>query len=319
MSDAYTYEEDRETLETLIKRFMAAATKASPRRRIPCYGSPAIYDKGSGIYDIEIDTIEGIKRFTNAVVDPETGRDAQSDLDDVSSGWLDPPFEEAVESSERGIDHPDPAQGVVEQLERSNGAARRQLVIEVEAMPFEGQERDRLIELLKVFIEENRDSTNRDELIAVGSAIRKCVALLDSSEFGWLARLLESGHRVQPSLDAELEIAKMVFRRYSVSPPVQSDPHPQLSARLAEIAGDYLRPRVFSRERFSTVAMLAIQALLVMRSEHARAIIDQVNELPFAWFRHQLRRRMHRTVHSMEADSAAVRELDALVRQIRPE
>ena len=318
MTDAYTYE-DRETFGALIERLVAAGTKASPRRRIRCYGPPAIFDKGSGIHDIEIDTIEGIKRFTNAVVDPETGRDAQSDLDDVWGGWLDPPFEETVESSERGIDRPDAAQSIVEQLEGANGAARRQLIIEAEAMPFEGQGRHRLIELLKVYIEENRDSTDRNELIAVGSAIRKCVALLDSSEFGWLATLLESGHRVQPSLDAELEIAKMVFRRYSVSPPEQSDPHPQLSARLAEIASDYLRPRVFSRERFSTVAMLAIQALVIMRSEQAQAIIENVNELPFTWFRQQLRRRMDRAVHGMEPDTAAARELDAIVQHIRPD
>lgn len=177
---------------------------------------------------------------------------------------------------------------LIERLIAAEGDDRRQLIIEVEAVPF-AEDQYRLIELLKAYIEENRDSTDRDELIAVGSAIRKCVALFDSSEFGWLATLLESGH--QPSLD--VEIAKMVFRRYSVSPPERPDPHPQLSDRLAEIASDYLRPHVFSRERSPAVAMLAIQALLAMRSERARAII---NDLPFGWFRQQLRRRMDRTV-----------------------
>ncbi len=316
MTDTY-----EPTVSKLVEQLIEAGTKPIKRRRLSCYGIPALYDKGGGIHDIEIDTDDGIKRFTNAVADRESGRDAQSGFGDVDywPGWRDPPFEEAVESPEAVVGRADRAHVVVEQLEGATGAARRQLIIEAEAVPFEGQERQRLIELLKDYIEENRDSTDRNELIAVGSAIRKCVALLDSSEFGWLATLLESGHRAQPSLDAELEIAKMVFRRYSVSPPAQSDPHPQLSARLAEMANDYLRPRVFSRERFSTVAMLAIQALLVMRSEHAQAIIDQVNDLPFGWFRQQLRRRMDRTVRSMRPDATGVEELDAIVRQIWPE
>lgn len=272
--------------------------------------------RGGKRYDIEAPTLEGVLRFTNVEADEDGGGDAQSDFEPTLGTWIDG----VVDENEEDYQHSNlPPGNVLQDLEQAGEAERRQLIIEVEAMPFEGQERHRLTELLKAYIEEKRDSTDRDELIAVGSAIRKCVALLDSSEFGWLATLLESGHRIQPSLDAELEIAKMVFRRYSVSPPEQSDPHPQLSARLAEIASDYLRPRVFSRDRFSTVAMLAIQALLVMRSARAQTIIEQVNDLPFGWFRQQLRRRMDRTVHRMEADTAGVRELDAWVRQIRPE
>ncbi|MFO7906977.1 MAG: hypothetical protein ACQESR_26040 [Planctomycetota bacterium] len=105
----------------------------------------------------------------------------------------------------------------------------------------------------------------------------------------------------------------MVFRRYSQSPPDRPDPPPELSRRLAEIASDYLRPRVFNRERFSTVAMLSIQALLATRSERAPAIIDQVNVLPFAWFRRQLYHRMDRTFQRIPSGSPG---RDALRAQI---
>jgi hypothetical protein len=56
-----------------------------------------------------------------------------------------------------------------------------------------------------------------------------------------------------------------------------------------------------------------------MRSEHAPAIIDQVNDLSFGWFRQQLRRRMVRTAESMEPNTTAAGELDAIVRRIQPE
>jgi hypothetical protein len=330
MNDAYTYQDHEALVEKLIEQL--APPKATieelcqPKESlagIPLESAsttlfPRGKHKGQRKWYVESNTSEGLKRLQATEIDAEANCDVQSSDPDFGliGGWIDPPVDEVEQLSHRATRE---RATLVDRLESATGVERRQLIIEVEAMPFEGQERHRLIALLKTYIEENRDSTDRAELIAVGSAIRKCVALLDSSEFGWLATLLESGHRVQPSLDAELEIAKMVFRRYSVCPPEQPDPHPQLSARLGEIASDYLRPRIFSRERFSTVAMLAIQSLLVMRSEHAPAIIAQVNDLSFGWFRQQLRRRMDRTVHSMESGTAAARELGALVRRIQPE
>ena len=299
-------------IDALIDKLLA-----SERSRTLESPSAKLFWRGGKRYDIEAPTLEGVKHFTNVEADDGNGGDAQSDFEPTFDTWIDGALYENEEE-----DHQSPNlvnRNVLDDLEHADKTKRRQLVIEVEAMPVEGEERRRLIELLKHYIEEHRDSTDRDELIAVGSAIRKCVALLESSEFGWLATLLESGHRVQPSLDAELEIAKMVFRRYSVSPPEEADPHPDLSDRLAEIASDYLRPRIFSRERFSTVAMLAIQSLLVMRSGRAQEIIEQVNGLPFGWFRRQLRRRMDKVVGSMDPATAAIRELGALVRQIRPE
>ncbi|GAB4187113.1 MAG: hypothetical protein Kow00105_01690 [Phycisphaeraceae bacterium] len=209
------------------------------------------------------------------------------------------------------------AADLIDQLAGSSEPSQRELVIEIEALPIDQEDRPRLIELLKDYILHFRDSKERENLIAVSAAIRKCVALMDLADMGWLSELLESGHRVQPSLDTELEIAKMVFRRYSQSPPDRPDPHPKLSEQLAEMASDYLRPRVFNRDRFSTVAMLAMQALLVMRSKHSPNIIDQLNKLPYRWFRHQLHRRMRKVLQQLPADAPGIDKLQNLTDGIR--
>ncbi len=273
--------------------------------------STVLRRKSGGKYDIEANTCEGLKVFKDAVVS-DSDYDAQSETDDLLTYWIDAPPEEdddedfAPELSASSCN-------VLHRIESGADSARRQAIIDAEALPFDGDDRAHLIDLLKNYIEQNRDSNDREELIAVAAAIRKCVALFDESDLGWLAKLLESGHRVQPSLDAELEIAKMVVRRYSQSPPADKNPHPELSARLAEIATDYLRPRVFARPRFSTVAMLATQALMVMRAPRAGAVIDQVNELSFAWFRQQLARRMNRILRDMPADTQGMDGLRELI------
>lgn len=279
--------------------------------------SPAttLFSKSDGKFYFALKTNQGLKTFKDAVVFSETEYDAQSDTGFAYGAWSYPEIEEYDWVDAPSELRPDNA---TQRLEDAAGRDRRQLIIDAEAMPFEGEDRIRLVRWLKDYIEQNRDSKDREELVAVAAAIRKCVALLDVDDMNWLAELLEPGHAVQPSLDAELEIAKMVFRRYSVNPPERSDPHPELSERLAEITNDYLRPRVFSRERFSTVAMLATQALLVMRSEKAKNTLEKVNDLPFAWFRQQLRRRMDRVVNQMPAGCAATQPLAEMVEMIQP-
>ena len=242
--------------------------------------------------------------------------DAQSELGGEFISWYDPIEGESDEARSVQLEEEITAGDLIDRLGRATGSERRQLILEAETMQFEDSDRERLQRILRSYIEENRNSNARPELVAVAAAIRKFAASLDHTEMDWLGRILEPGHRAQPSLETELEAAKMVYRRYSEDPPIRGNPHPELSARLADIARAYLNPYIFPRGRFATVAMLAIQALLVMRSAEVDSIIQQVNELPFPWFREQLRRRMDKCIAQLPPDATTTIQLQALIAKI---
>lgn len=277
-----------------------------------------LYPKGEDKYDIEANNGEGLIVFFKDAIATAPDYDAQSEADDTLTDWIDAQIDED-EGISAALGVAPSSDEVIRNIESASGNTRRQAIFDAEAMAFHGDERVRLNGLLKTYIEQHRDSKDREELIAVSAAIRKYIALINEEDMAWLATLLESGHRAQPSLDAELEIAKMVIRRYSQSPPTDADPHPDLSNRLVEIAYDYLRPRVFARDRFSTVAMLAIQALMVMRSEHVETAISEVNKLPYAWFRQQLIRRMNKILLQMSDDAPGIEALRELIGKINAE
>lgn len=305
-----TWSESKSIGEILGEYFGSAHTKNSPLES----ASTVLFPKGAGRYDIEAKTSEGLKVFKDAVA-TDSDYDAQSETDGSLSCWIDAPCDE---DENTGFEQTGPPsiETVIQHLEHACGGTRRQAIFEAEALAFHGDERTRLVGLLKSYINQHRNSNEREELIAVAAAIRKCVALLDESDMGWLSTLLEPDHRVPVSLEAELAIAKMVVRRYSQTLPGLADPHPDLSRSLEEIASNYLLPRVFKRERFSTIAMLAIQALILMRSQYAAKIIDEVNSLPFRWFRQQLVRRMNKIVLQIPNDVLGIKQTKDLIGKI---
>lgn len=303
-------------IDAIVDELLALnwGSKSSP----PMEAMSVLFPKGGRTYDIQARTTEGLKWFRDAVADE--GHDAQSELgewDVPASSWDDP-----LPGEQDFLSDPLPQaytpESLLAELSVARAADRRRLIIEAEVMRFEGSQRQRIRELLHNYIEENRDSTDREDLIAVAAAIRKVVAQLDPSDMGWLATLLDAGHRAQPSLDTEIEVAKMVYRKYAANPPIEANPQPQLAARLAEMVDAYTSLRIFSRDGYSTAVMLATQAVLVMRSDHSEAVIAKINDLPYPWFRRQLRRRMDRTVEEMRPGVPGRDQLQELVDRIEP-
>lgn len=162
---------------------------------------------------------------------------------------------------------------------------RQQLVCEAELVLFPDEERENLLAVLWRYIQNFRNSNDCSELIAVGAAIRKYVAVMPMHEMGRLAPLLESGHRAGLPLDLELEVAKMVYRNFEVHPPEHPDPHPELAARLWEMTQAYINPRFLLREKYATVVSLAIEALVAMQSEYAEDAWRSALACPYDWFR----------------------------------
>ena len=175
---------------------------------------------------------------------------------------------------------------VLAQIADRNSSSRDRLtaVCSAEIMRFEGSEKDKLVDVLWEYIQENRNSNNPDELVAVGAAIRKYIANMPMNSMGKLSNLLEPNHRTPLPPSLELEVAKMIYRNFGVFPPSSPDPHPELSNRLWEMAKEYMIPRFILRDNYGTIATMAIAAIIAMRSKHAEEAWSEAMQVSHRWF-----------------------------------
>jgi len=164
-------------------------------------------------------------------------------------------------------------------------AAQPQMICDAETLHVSGAQREQLSSILWNYISAHRDDTQSDVLTAVGSAIRKYIAMLDVSRMNEVASLLEAGHRAPLSLELELEVVKMIYRKFEANPPADTNTEAALSARLWEMAQDYMRPRFILREKYATVASLAVEAIVASRGSEAGDAVAAALTSRFAWFR----------------------------------
>jgi hypothetical protein len=188
---------------------------------------------------------------------------------------------------------------VVESLQRPNlgHEERRKLILEAEVLPFRGQQAAALAPLLRQFIEEYRESNVPADLVAVGSAIRNCVATATIGDaFEAAASLLKAQGRlpIPIELEVEVEVAKMVVRKLNANPPVERDQYPELALRLEELVDAYVRPRFLAREKYGAVALNAVLGLVLTRSGRDAELVERMRTLDVAWFQQLLARRAAR-------------------------
>jgi hypothetical protein len=149
---------------------------------------------------------------------------------------------------------------------------------------FDPSQHEVLLPLLWQYILDHRNSNDRDELVAVGAAIRKYVAIMPMDGMSELAALLETGHRSPLPIEVEIEVAKMVYRNFEVHPPVAADPHPELAQRFWEMVQAYINPRILLRSKHSAATALGIEAIVSMRSPLAQQACQAANTCPYRWF-----------------------------------
>jgi hypothetical protein len=89
----------------------------------------------------------------------------------------------------------------------------------------------------------------------------------------------------QGHLDLELEVVKMVYRKFEANPPSQPSPHLALAERLFDVAQTYVAPRLVLRDKYATVAALAIDAIVAMRSNRSGDAIRIAMDSTFKFFR----------------------------------
>ena len=193
---------------------------------------------------------------------------------------------------------------------------RRGLVIEAEAIDFTAEQERRLVPILRDFALKFRDSQDPVDLTAVGSAIRKLVAIIPVSEIGWLAELLESGHRTAILPSIKLEVAKMVYRKFAANPPSFPDPEPTLATRFVETGEAFLNPQILPLENYAAVALNALLALAAMNSHRIDDVLNDVCSLPQAWFRQQFCRRLRALCDEWRGRSPVPESAITFLRQI---
>lgn len=195
---------------------------------------------------------------------------------------------------------------------------RRELVIQAELLRFGEAQKPELLSVLRDFIGTWRCSDNLDDLVAVGSAIRKYMANIETSNIGTIATLLAASHAGTVPLELKLEIVKMIFRSFEADPPGEPDPEPQLAECVYGLARAYLNPNVLPDGKNATVAMYAVQALVAMRSQRASEALATVSKLPqeYQWFREQLGRRLINLRERWSCDPTAARALSRLLSSV---
>jgi hypothetical protein len=299
-----------------------------------------------GLYCLDTNTAQGLRRFEGREI-PVT--DAQSEMQSQEWGYKQPlgtpiawsfllpwnadddeareivPFAERTRATHQltqtpsvGVSQDDIESSPGEFLTRLRGESlnhqdRRRLIVEVEVIDFESEQLGSLHSVLRDFIAKYRESNDPDDLVAVGSAIRKCVATLQADEaLAYAAQLLEAGPRTPVPLEVELELAKMIVRKLTANPLEPSDSLPELGDRLLEIAKTYLNPRLLAREKYRAIALNATLGLVLLRSRHGPEVFRSVAELNVPWFRQLLARRVRRLQHELKGRSLS-ESLEGLV------
>lgn len=172
---------------------------------------------------------------------------------------------------------------------------RRALIIEAEPMGFDPQQTGELTSLLRAFIEGHRDSDDPQDIVAVGSAIRKYVATTRFDDMPGVATLLDAGHNAQVPLSLKLEICKMVFRKLVANPPGQKHELSDLESRLAEVVDAYANDRLLPREKYGATVLNAVLALVLLNGDRIPSITGRLRALKAAWFRQLVARQASRT------------------------
>ena len=161
---------------------------------------------------------------------------------------------------------------------------RIKLIYQAELQPVPKDLQRELLDQLRVFIDQHRDTQDPEILRAVMCSIRKFVAEMPAAELPEIGFLLDPSHVAKIPIELELTVAKMVVRKLTTNPPQQDDPFPQLAEQLWELAHDCLRERFVGQKYFGAVALEATTALLMCRSPFRDELLSQLKNLGARWF-----------------------------------
>ena len=133
-----------------------------------------------------------------------------------------------------------------------------------------------LLPILLQYIMAKKDSHIDDEIIAVGSAVRKYINNITISD-----RLVEI---FEPPIhrNVELEIAKSIYNCFIIQPP-EFNQFPRLSLHLFNASMIYM-DTILERNH-ATIAKCMIMAIIAIRSDLSLVVLNKAKRCPYQWFR----------------------------------
>lgn len=141
-----------------------------------------------------------------------------------------------------------------------------------------------LQELLYAYIAEFGDGHEPAVRIAVGSAIRKYVAILKVDDFRNVTVLLNPPNNRPLAIQSEIEIAKMIVRKLTAVPPAEADVEPNLSESLSQLVSKYLDNFHIEERKYPAVVLNAILAIVMLRGIAEQHLLDKLAALDARWF-----------------------------------
>lgn len=165
-------------------------------------------------------------------------------------------------------------------------------ILFAEITPFDESQKPRLLRELYQFIDMHRFCTDDELATAVGSAIRKFAMNMPTSEFEHYARLFLPTTTDTLSPGIELELAKAACWRLAKTASLRTGDFPGVEARLAELASDYLTPRLILQKNYASIVSHAVIGLGLLAGERRDELVDRARELGIDWFRDALAARL---------------------------
>ncbi len=191
------------------------------------------------------------------------------------------------------------SKGILHRLESlgTNAADRITAVLFAETTAFTVEEKPRMLDALFTFIQGNRFSIDERTVVAVGSAVRKFAMNMPAAKLDQYAQLFVPSATESISCRIELELAKGASWRLAKLPSAEGASAKQLETRLAELASDYLAPRLILQKNYASIALAATVGVILMNGEPQEALLKRVHGLragqhEMNWFRELLADRL---------------------------
>ena len=165
------------------------------------------------------------------------------------------------------------------------------IIMAEDASPTLEQEKE-LRYFLKDFLALYRDGDTKDVMISVGSAIRTLIANIPIENINEIKFLTRTPDCHFLPLETQLELVKMISRKFKANPPKESNLHKEISEYVISVAESFLDPFILNISKCPAIAMNAIQASVSIRNSQCISILTKLEKLSCEWLKKQLGRRL---------------------------
>ena len=219
--------------------------------------------------------------------------------------------DEMDEPARRVSDWARTASGVLTTLESNvDEATCQNAVLFAEVTSFDDEQIQRVMPILRRFVEKNRFSTSDDVMTAVCAAIRKYAMNAPYNDLDAFGELLAPSATETVPCEVELEICKSLLWRFASYPPATDSEFPRLNRRVREVVTAYLSPRLILQENYAAIVLNGVLLALLVAGQACEDLLDMMHDLGLPWFEEQFdrrRRKLRRQLRTEHSSNVANR------------